>query len=410
MNSSKFRHLRLAPFALALLVCLPALGQSLSRNERARNDQTMGFRQNPRVIAAFDGVVAKPSRSVVRVRCDGKDVALGTIVARDGWILTKNSELTPGTLTVTLPNGRVLPAKVTGFEDHYDLAMLKVDATGLLPIEWGKNASTKVGELLASPGVGTEPVAIGVLSVAARPVRARDLMIPPPPANAGFLGVGLDEAEGGARVARVERNSAADKAGIRVNDVVTFIADTAIIDSESMVNTIRHHKPGDDVPIKVLRDGKEIDLRATLGKRPADLDRGLARREYQNHLGSALSERRSGFPQILQHDMVLRPDSCGGPVVDLDGKALGINIARAGRVESYAIPAEAIKPLIEELKTGNPKPKPQLASAPKKKTPPSTRPAPYPKARVAGAPQASSTSTNINPTTLARPTTMPTPK
>jgi serine protease Do len=209
-------------------------------------------------------------------------------------------------------------------------------------------------------------------------------MIPPPPANAGFLGVALDEAEGGARVALVERNSAAAKAGLRVNDVVTLIADTSIIDSESVVNTIRHHKPGDEIPIKVLRDGKEIDLRATLGKRPP-IDHAVARREFQNHLGSELSERRSGFPRILQHDMVLRPDDCGGPVVDLDGKALGINIARAGRVESYAIPAEAIQPLIDELKTGAPKPKPQLASAPK--APASTRPTPYPKTRVAGAPQ-----------------------
>jgi len=410
MTPSNLRHSRLVTLFVALVVSLPTLGQSISRADRARNDQAMGFRQNPRVLAAFDGVVAKPSRSVVRVRCDGKDVALGTIVARDGWILTKNSELTPGPLTVTLPSGRTLPAKVTGFEDHYDLAMLKVDAKDLLPIEWGKNTSAKVGELLASPGVGTDPVSIGVLSVAARAVRARDLMIPPPPANAGFLGVALDEAEGGARVALVERNSAAEKAGLRVNDVVTFIADTAIIDSESMVNTIRHHKPGDDVPIKVLRDGKELDLRATLGKRPPDP--GVMRREYQNHLGSALSERRSGFPQILQHDMVLPPAACGGPVVDLDGKALGINIARAGRVESYAIPAEAIQPLIDELKTGNPKPKPQLASAPRTKAPPTTQPAPYPKTRVAGAPQVPSaaSSTNINTTTQARPTTMPTPK
>jgi serine protease Do len=103
------------------------------------------------------------------------------------------------------------------------------------------------------------------------------------------------------------------------------------------------------VPIKVKRDGKELELRATLDKRPSDP--GLKRSEYQNHLGSDLSNRRSGFPQVLQHDMVIRPRDCGGPVVDLDGRALGINVARAGRVESYAIPAEAVKTLIERLKS-----------------------------------------------------------
>lgn len=406
MNPSKTRHFTPVILALALLLSLSAgAQQSIIRAERDRSDQAMGFKQNPRVLAAFDAVVARPSRSVVRVRCDGKDVALGTIVGADGWILTKNSELTSGPITVTLYDGRLFAAKVTGFDDHYDLAMLKVDARKLIPIAWGQNASAKVGELLASPGIGGDPVAVGVLSVAARAVRARDLMIPPPPANAGFLGVALDEAEGGARVANIVPNSAADKAGLQVNDIVTLVADTAIIDSETMVNAIRHHKPGDALPIKVKRDGKEIDLRATLGKRPPDP--GVARREYQNHLGSELSERRSGFPQVLQHDMVLQPDNCGGPVVDLDGKAIGINIARAGRVESYAIPAEAIQPLIEELKTGNPKPQAQLASAPKK-APPASQPIPYPKTRVAGAPQVPSSSFETKTTQEPpRPTTMP---
>jgi serine protease Do len=304
------------------------------------------------MLAAFHEVVAAPSRSVVRVRCDNKDVALGTVVGADGWIITKNSELTAGFAPIVVTReGRTLLAKVVGVENRYDLAMLKVDAVNLVPVQWGDSKSALVGELLASPGAGPEPIAVGVLSVAARAVKARDLALPPPPANSGYLGVGLDEGEGGALVAAVMPNSAAAKAGLRVNDVVILIADIPIIDSESMVNTIRHHKPGDAVPIKIKREGKELDLQATLEKRPP-ADPGVTRREYQNHLGSDLSERRSGFPQVLQHDMVLRPDNCGGPVVDLDGKTIGINIARAGRVESYAIPAEAVRALIDDLKTG----------------------------------------------------------
>jgi len=340
----------------ATLLAPPALAQS--RNS-ARDDRANGFKENPRMLAAFREAVAGPSRSVVRVRSAVKDVALGTVVAADGWILTKNSELVENApITVVLKDGRQLPAKLVGVQDRFDLAMLKIDATDLTPVQWGDAKSAPVGEILASPGVTDEPLAIGVLSVASRAVRSTDLMIPPPPANAGYLGVALDEAEGGARVASVMLNSAAYRAGLKVDDVVTLIADTPIIDLETMINTIRHHKPGDAVPITVKRGDKEIELKATLDKRPPDP--GLVRREYQNHLGSALSERRSGFPTILQHDMVLRPDACGGPVVDLDGKTLGINIARAGRVESYAIPAESVKGLIEDLKSG------KLAPAPKR--------------------------------------------
>jgi serine protease Do len=38
--------------------------------------------------------------------------------------------------------------------------------------------------------------------------------------------------------------------------------------------------------------------------------------------------------------------------LDLDGKAVGINIARADRVSSYAIPASVVKPLLADLKSG----------------------------------------------------------
>src|SRR4051794_14008969 len=52
-----------------------------------------GFKQNPRVFAAFRDVVRGPGQSVVRIRTDGKDIALGTIVSADGLIVTKYSEL-----------------------------------------------------------------------------------------------------------------------------------------------------------------------------------------------------------------------------------------------------------------------------------------------------------------------------
>jgi serine protease Do len=70
-------------------------------------------------------------------------------------------------------------------------------------------------------------------------------------------------------------------------------------------------------------------------------------------MGGDLSERRSGFPAVLQHDSVLGPEECGGPVIDLAGRAIGINIARAGRTESYAIPDDVLRPLIDELLSGN---------------------------------------------------------
>ena len=77
----------------------------------------------------------------------------------------------------------------------------------------------------------------------------------------------------------------------------------------------------------------------------------LDRQARQNMMGGRVSVRSGGFDRALQHDTVLRPEDCGGPVVDLSGRVVAINIARAGRVESYAIPAEAVKTLVEKLKS-----------------------------------------------------------
>ena len=65
-----------------------------------------------------------------------------------------------------------------------------------------------------------------------------------------------------------------------------------------------------------------------------------------------LSFRRGGFPNAFAHDTVLQPEQCGGPLVNLQGRAVGINIAREGRTESHAIPAQVIIGLLDDLKSG----------------------------------------------------------
>ena len=365
-------QLILPALILSIFMAATTEAQFVPGRRSRSDDKSNGFKDNPRMLLAFRDVVATPSKSVVRVKANGKDAILGTIVDAKGFILTKASELAEDTpFTVALKDGRTFPATIVGVENRLDLAMLKIDATDLTPVTWGENRTAMVGELLASPGTGSDPVAVGVLSVAARSVRVRRTPLAPVSANSGFLGVSLEEAEGGARIIEVVGDSAAAKAGLRVHDIVTLIADTPIIDSETMINIIRRHKPGDVVPIKVRRGEQDLEFKATLGNRANDPQ--INRRDYQNHLGSDLSERRDDFPQILQHDMVLRPSDCGGPVVDLDGKALGINIARAGRVESYAIPAEAIRPILADLKSGKLAPKKEATTKPTTK--PVTRPA-----------------------------------
>ena len=69
----------------------------------------------------------------------------------------------------------------------------------------------------------------------------------------------------GGQLQSVESGGAADKAGLEKGDVITKV-DADIVDgSESLVATIRGHRPGDKVAITYLRDGKTQTATADLG-------------------------------------------------------------------------------------------------------------------------------------------------
>lgn len=329
--------------ALAALLASGIMGIAPS-SLLGQNKEKEILRTSPAILALFRPAIAKPGDSTVLVKGDGKDLCLGVVVGEDGWVLTKISEL-KGKLAVRLKDGKELHAKVVGAHEPTDLALLKIEAKGLKPIEFTDSTVDPLGAWVASPGLGNDPVAIGVVSVAARKITAKTA----PPirsSKGGYLGVSLEPDAAGAKVSQVLDKTPAQRAGLKVNDVIVAVDQTAIEDSDSLIQHLQKFKPGETVTLKLKREDKELELKVTLAPRPAD------RADFQNNLGSELSDRRTGFPVILQHDSVLKPKDCGGPLVDLEGRVIGINVARAGRTESYAIPSEAIKPLIPDLKAG----------------------------------------------------------
>ena len=70
--------------------------------------------------------------------------------------------------------------------------------------------------------------------------------------------------------------------------------------------------------------------------------------DEMNRLGGhEYSEVRDGFRWVIQSDMQIEPADCGAPVVDLDGKVVGVAVARAGRIKTLIIPAAALADLLE---------------------------------------------------------------
>ena len=68
--------------------------------------------------------------------------------------------------------------------------------------------------------------------------------------------------------AAVTAGSAADKAGIKEKDVVLEIAGQKITKDKTLANQIMNFNPGDKVTLKILHDGKEINVDVVLGERP----------------------------------------------------------------------------------------------------------------------------------------------
>lgn len=73
-------------------------------------------------------------------------------------------------------------------------------------------------------------------------------------------------AQWGVYVMKVVDGSPASKAGLQKGDIITKIGDIALDETHSYVNTLFAFKPGDQIMLVVLRDGKEMQLQITLGE------------------------------------------------------------------------------------------------------------------------------------------------
>lgn len=293
-------------------------------------------RDHTSVLQAFRGVVGLSAQCTVRVLCHDEQVALGTIFDADGLVATKGSEL-DGPAVCELADGTRHAAELLGVDRGSDLAVLKIPAQGLPVIRWRAEEPPAVGSWVATPGLGALRDAVGIVSVAPHQIRG------------AVLGIQLTEDHPGPRVTFVVPGSGAANAGLLRGDIITHIDTQTIESANALVAATSAMLPGDTVQLTIQRADQTEHIAAVLGSVAETLSGQRA--QLQDRLGGPLSARRVLFPSALEHDTVLLPNQCGGPLVDLAGNAVGINIARANRVASYAIPADVARPLLEAFKT-----------------------------------------------------------
>ena len=277
----------------------------------------------------------------------------GIIISDDGYILTNNHivatsssesyyEVSDATkVTVTLFNDETeYEAKIIGKDEQTDLAVIKIEKTGLSKAEFADSDSIKVGEFAMAVGnpLGMQSsITCGVVSAVNREVTDSDgktfkLIQTDAAINSGNSGGALVNSQGkvigintlklsgtgiegmgfaipinsttditsqliqyskvkrpyigisgldlneqtakaynlvlGVYVKTVEDFSAAEKAGIKPGDVIIEAEGKKITTMDELNEIKNNHKIGEELKIKVIRDGSEKELTITLGEQP----------------------------------------------------------------------------------------------------------------------------------------------
>ncbi|MCF8231642.1 MAG: Do family serine endopeptidase [Bacteroidales bacterium] len=274
----------------------------------------------------------------------------GVIISEDGYIVTNNHVVTKADrIEVTLNDKRTYEAEIVGTDPSTDLALIKIDETGLPYLKYGDSEEVQVGEWVLAVGNPfnlTSTVTAGIVSA-----KARDINILGPAAgqrktaiesfiqtdaavnkgnsggalvntegeligiNAaiasntgsyagysfaipvniakkvvndllqygrvqrGYIGVtirdlnaklaekeGIDEIEG-VYVEGVQEESSAAKAGLKHGDIILAVDGHKVNSTSELIGYVGQFRPGDNVEVKIKRDGETKTYNITLTNR-----------------------------------------------------------------------------------------------------------------------------------------------
>lgn len=276
--------------------------------------------------------VAKVKPAVVSIST-GRSSGSGVIIDQNGFILTNNHVVEGArTFQVRFDNGATTTARLVGTYPQTDLAVIKVEGAVPAVASLGDSTRLKVGERVIAIGSAlgryTNSVTTGIVSGTNRALGGiSGLIQTDAPINQGnsggplvnlagevvginsmvvrggggdvaeglgfsipsaiaktvaqqliagkavewpYMGVSLEGAAGGMRVASVEPGSGAARAGLRVGDLLISVEGRAVNPDTALSALLLNFGVGQSVKVDIQRDGQPLTLTITLGKRPAN--------------------------------------------------------------------------------------------------------------------------------------------
>ncbi len=117
---------------------------------------------------------------------------------------------------------------------------------------------------------------LALLGFLGAPLQAQQAQEEDAPAKKGgraYLGVGVDPTpenakQAGLIVREVEPDGPAAKAGLKNGDLIVKVDGKELKDFRALASTVAQHKPGDQLTLSVMREGKSNDIKVTLRERP----------------------------------------------------------------------------------------------------------------------------------------------
>jgi serine protease Do len=158
---------RVGPAVVNIQAEIGAGGRTASRGQPQLPDDE----EIPEFFRRFFGP-GMPMPGMPDARPRGMSLGSGFIISGDGYVLT-NHHVVDGAdkVTVTLSDRREFPAKVVGSDEQSDVALLKIDASGLPSLRIGDSSALKSGQwvvAIGSPFGLDHSVTAGIVSAVGR--------------------------------------------------------------------------------------------------------------------------------------------------------------------------------------------------------------------------------------------------
>lgn len=155
--------------------------------------------------------------------------------------------------------------------------------------------------------------------------------------SSGYFGASATFIDEKIILTRIAPGSPAAAAGLLLQDQITAINGVPISLPPEYGKELMKYEPGDRVIIQGIRASVPFMLPVVLSFMP------VSSKHPADYFSGGKSIRRDGFDKVFTHDAIIKPEECGSPVFDRNGKFYGINIARFSRTSCLVIPPDVIR-------------------------------------------------------------------